>query len=180
LRKTILIGAVLAGCFAALAADNLKPFDVKLGLWETTSTSQTTGTPPRMTPDQLAKIPPDQRPLLEMEMRAQSVPPPPRTATSKLCVTQDFLDRSMAFSAIDNACTPKVISSSSSKREMHLDCRRPSGRSAGDVTFERVDSQHIKGAGVMKSLQGGRETTIKMSFTSKWVASSCADLKSTK
>jgi len=174
-KITILAGlAVLAPLICR--ADDIKPFDAKLGLWETTSTTEISGMPamPQIPEDQLAKMPPERRAQVEAMMKARFGP---RTNTSKSCMTQDSLKRALAFGQNDNSCTRKVVSSSSDRQEIHIECTRGKMTTTGDMTIERLDAEHVKGAMVMKTAGGDRPIDMKMSFTTKWLSADCGDVK---
>src|SRR5579872_2042775 len=73
---------VLLTASVVRAADPV-PLDVKTGQWEATVTSQITGLPqarPQLSPDQLAKLPPEQRAKVEAMMAGGA-----HTSTSKSC-----------------------------------------------------------------------------------------------
>ncbi len=171
-------------CFAflwPLAAQDIKPFDVKLGLWETTVKTETPGMPampsmPNIPEDVLARLPPEKRAQLEAMMKARGAGGP-GAITAKVCQTRESLDRGIAFNPSEKACTYKVVSSSSSKQVVHMDCAQGEVKMSGDMTVERADAEHIKGAAVMKSTGGERTVDMKMSFDSKWLSADCGGVK---
>lgn len=171
---------VLLSLPAAWAADSIKPLDVKAGLWEATSKTETTGLPnmgamPQIPEETLAKLPPAQRAQIEARMKAAGGP---HTNTQKSCITQEMIDRGLnSFMQNENSCTYKVISSSSSKQELHTECSRGQMKMSGDVTIERLDDKHVKGGINMKSVDGPMPINMKMSFDSKWLSSDCGDVK---
>src|SRR5450432_307498 len=84
MKTTILCGLILITPFASFAAD-LKPFDAKLGLWEGTTTMETTRGPaipqkkPQISEETLAKMPPAQRAQVEAMITNSGAPGSPRT-----------------------------------------------------------------------------------------------------
>jgi hypothetical protein len=65
-----------------------------------------------------------------------------------------------------------------------VECARGNTKTAGDLTLERVDSEHLKGDMLMKttgdsSTAGsmGQNMTIKISFSNKFLSSDCSDVK---
>ena len=161
---------------AAWAADAFKPLDVKPGLWEATSKTETSGMPamPQIPEDTLAKLPPAQRAQIEARMKAAGGP---HTNTQKSCITQEIIDRGLNFMQNENSCTYKVVNSSSSKQELHADCNRGQMKMTGDIAIERLDDKHVKGGVTMKSVDGPMPINMKMSFESKWLSSDCGDVK---
>jgi hypothetical protein len=154
---------------------------VKLGLWETTAKTDMAGmpkmqAPPSIPQEALAKMTPEQRANIEAMLKSRASGGPMVT-TTKVCMTKESMSNALAFSRADKSCTPKVVSSSSSKHQIHIDCNREGHQMSGDLTVERVDSEHIKGNMVMKGGQGPRPVDMKMSFETKWVSSDCGSVK---
>jgi hypothetical protein len=186
-KTTILFGIAILCPLAALTAQDIKPFDAKPGLWETTVTLDITGMPPmpampQLTPDQLAKLPPEARQRLEAMMAGRGGGGSPRTITSKSCVSKESIEKGMAFANSNQAnCTRKIVSSSSSKIEMHMECamEKTDMKTVSDFTVERVDSEHVKAGGITKTTGGPNNRTMesKMNVTSKWLSADCGDLK---
>ena len=162
---------VLAGCWAAYTADSLTPLDVKLGQWETTSTSTMSGMPP-IPQDVLDKMPADQRAKMEERMKAMGGTP--RTTTVQSCVKQEDLDKAMTFGADDKSCTRTVVTSSRSKAEIHIECNRNGVKSTGTVRVEAASSDSVKGSMEMNVGDGTRAMKINSTFASKWLGATCS------
>ena len=182
--RKILLASVMM-CPVAVWAQEIKPIDIKPGLWENTTTSQISGLTmpnmPQLTPDQLAKMPPDARARVEAMTKGGAGAP--QTTTSKSCITREQLNKSI-FSQQDRGCTTKLVSSTSSSQQVHVECTRGNTQTAGDVNLERTDSEHVKGDMLMKtsgdsSTKGsmGQNMTIKISFTNKFLGADCGDVK---
>lgn len=183
MKTAILFSAVLLCPLAAWAADDIEPFDAKTGLWETTSTMEMSGMPampamPQLSEEQLSKMPPQQRAQMEAMMKSRMGAGAPRTSVTKSCVTSDSLKQAMAMGQNEN-CTRKVMSSSSSMQTIHMECTQGKMNMTGDLTVERVDAEHAKGAMVMKAAGGDQPVNMnmKMSFNAKWLSSDCGDVK---
>ena len=184
--RTLIFAGALAGVAAnsATAAD-LRPLDAKIGLWETTTTTEMEGMPampamPQIPKETLDKMPPAQRAQLEAAMKGRANLGAPRTTTSKSCTTKESLNR--GFGMPENRgvdCKRDVISSSSSGIQLHMQCTPTGGgpTSTSDVTMTRIDGEHVKGTMVSKTDVQGKPMTIKMNFASKWIAADCGDVK---
>jgi hypothetical protein len=167
-------------------AQDIKPIDVKPGLWENTTTSQISGLSmptnmPQISPDQLAKMPPEARARVEAMMKGG--PGAPQTNTMKACITAEQLSQPM-FGNGDKSCTYKLTGSSSGSQTIHVDCTRGNTKTAGDLTLKRVDSEHLTGDMFMKTTgdsstngSAGQNMTIKLSFSNKWLGADCGDVK---
>jgi len=175
MRTSVLISLLFAVCTSVGAADDLKPLDVKLGLWETTSTSQTSGMPPvNIPPDALARMTPDQRAKVEAMMKGQGSP---RTSTVKSCMTPEKMKRSEMFYE-QKQCTKTVVTSTGSKLEMRMHCTMEGGAKAdGTVRVERINSESTKGSVQMVSTSGDHTMNMNSTFTSKWLGPDCGDVK---
>jgi len=183
--KKILLASVMM-CPVAIWAQEIKPIDIKPGLWENTTTSQISGLSmptnmPQLTPDQLAKMPPDARARVEAMMKGG--PGAPQTNTTKACITREQLSKPL-MGYQDNSCVVKLAGSSSSTQQIHMECTRGNTKTAGDLNLDRVDSEHVKGDMLMKSTGDsstkgsmGQNMTIKLSFSNKWLGADCGDVK---
>ena len=172
-------------CPVAMWCQDIKPIDVKPGLWENTTISQISGLTmpnmPQLTPDQLAKMPPQARAQFEAMQKGGAGAQ--QTRTTKACITREQLSKPM-FDSGDKSCSYNLKSSSASSQTIHVECTRGNTKTAGDLTLERVDSEHLKGDMLMKttgdsSTNGsvGQNMTIKISFSNKFVSSDCGDVK---
>jgi uncharacterized protein DUF3617 len=178
MKTTILAFLAVLSPLVSRAADEIKIFDVKPGLWESTSKSEMTGMPamasmPQIPEESLAKMPPEQRARVEAMMKGRSGGP--QTNTSRSCVTRESLSR--GFGQMDKTCTYKVVSSSPAKMDMHIECNRAGGKAEGEVIMERTDPEHVKGTVNMKAASGGSNFTMKVSNDSKWISADCGDVK---
>ena len=186
MKTTILFGIAMLCPLAALTAQEIKPFDAKPGLWENTMTMEISGMPamPQLTPEQLAQMPPAARQQMESMMNGRAGAP--RTITSKSCTTKEEINKGLAFSDKNQAnCTRKIVSSSSSKVEMHVECApdKTNMTVVTDITVERLDAEHVRVAGTSKSTGtsagNGAARTMDSKFTvnGKWLSSDCGDVK---
>ena len=162
----------IAAVFAATPAlaDTL---DVKLGLWETTSTTQTTGMAmPEIPPEVLSQMPPDQRAQVEAMMKGS-----PMSDTMRHCVTQQDLEDAFKIDQMpEENCKHTVVTSTSKLQEAKLEC---TGEQAGSGTFrvEAVNNETVKGAMDMRMGSGQDSMAMKSSFIGKWLGAECGDVK---
>lgn len=158
-----------------LAGDGFKPLDIKPGLWETSITSQVSGMPP-LPADVLARLTPEQRARMEeaVKTRAASVP---QTRVQKSCLTSEQLSKPLALGEDADTCKRTVVSSSSTKEEVHVECINGEVKSTGDIRVEAVTSESIKGTSEVSTTEGSRTMSVSVSFSGKWLGAECADLK---
>jgi hypothetical protein len=177
--KRILLATVIL-CPMAIPAQDIKPLDIKTGLWETTVTTQITGMPamPPIPEDQLARMSPEARAHVEAMMKGRGGSP--QTRTQKNCITAESLNKPL-FDNGDQTCTRKLTGSSAAGQQIHFECARSNMKTTGDLNLERVDSEHVKGTGAMKSgganETAGRNMDMKWTLSTKWLAAECGDVK---
>jgi hypothetical protein len=169
----------------AIWAQDIKPIDVKPGLWENTVTTQMSGmnmpSMPSVSPDQLAKMPPEARARVEAMIKGGTGAP--QTSTNKACITKENLSKPI-FDNADKSCIYKLVSSSSSTQQIHVECTKGNSKTSGDLSFNRVDNEHLKGNMDMKTTgdastsgSAAQNMTIKMTFSNKFISSDCGDVK---
>ena len=176
MRNKILLGLTLLWPLASWAADDFKPLDVKLGLWESTVTTDTAGAPP-IPEEVLSKMTPEQRARMEAVIKGRQGAGP-QSRVTKSCLTKEVLDKSLSFGDEGKGeCKRTVVSSSSSKRDMHLECTNGAMKSSGDIHMEAINSENIKGSSTMNVANAGRNMSIKINYSAKWISADCGDLK---
>ncbi|MBZ5610838.1 MAG: DUF3617 domain-containing protein [Acidobacteriia bacterium] len=171
----VLIGLSVLSCMAIWAAD-ITPLNVKLGQWETTSQSQIAGLPP-IPQNVLDKMSPEQRERIESRFKANQAP---RALVTKTCLRKEDVEKAATFGDDDKACTRTIVTASSTRQEMRIECTRPTGKQTGTIHVEASDSEHVKGVVHMTMLLGDRSMTVNSSFESKWLGSVCTEKDSTK
>ena len=175
MRTSILCGLVVVSSSFLWAADQIQPLDVKLGLWETTWTNQMTGQMP-IPPEAMANLTPEQRAKLEDAMKARASGTPTKN-TRRTCVTKEKMDKYNAFGDDRKSCPRTVITSTSHKLEMQLECGEEGMKSTGTFHIEATDSENVKGTTQMVATGGGHTMNVNNSFTSKWIGSDCGSVK---
>lgn len=176
MKKTILLVLGILCAAALWAADTVQPLDVKLGLWETTVTHESSGAPP-IPPEVLAKISPEQRAKMEAMWKARQAQGP-QTETRKSCLTKEQLNKAAWLDDTkDENCTKTVVSSTPRHLEAKLECTRGAMKQSGTFTVDAVDSTSAKGVVHMVMSGGGNTMNANSTFTSKWIGASCGDVK---
>ncbi len=169
IAKYVLGLAFLAG--SAWAADAPTPLDIKPGLWETATTTETTGSP-AIPPDLLARMTPQQQAQLEAQMKA-ATPHGAHTDVRKHCVTKEELAKGLSFGDDHGSCKQTVLRASSGKREIHLDCGNSGIKAAGTIRFEAIDREHVKISSEITSGDASHVMKVVSTGTAKWVSAPC-------
>jgi len=146
-------------------------FNAKLGAWEITSTSMTSGM--LIPAEALANMPPDQRARIEKSMQARSGKP--STHVMKSCVTKSDLDQDRVLKSEDDEnCKRKIISKSASKIVYEQTCKAPNA-SKSTVKVETKTPESMEA--VMDMVQVGGSGKIHVVIKGRWLGSSCAGIK---
>jgi hypothetical protein len=171
--------------FAGLCVSNILIFpgyaaaatlNLKTGLWEMTTTGQTSGAPP-IPENILAQMTPERRAKFDAAMAANasraSAP-----HVSKQCITEKSLQRGIKEddSKDGRPCTQTVVSSSASVMDVRQECTGQE-RMSGHFRFEAVSPEAMTGTIDMTVTNGARTMTIKRVMHGKWLGADCGNLK---
>lgn len=154
----------------SIAAPKTQPLNVKPGLWETTTSYKTSGSPP-IPPETLARLTPEQRARLEERMRANSGGNT-NTTTDKHCVTKEEVERA-DFGQGKGECVYTIQTSTSTQASGKYSCDMQGMKVNGAVDLTATDSEHIKGSSQGRLSGNGRTMNVETSFASKFLGSRC-------
>ena len=161
--------AVLATLLAQ-AADMIKP-NIKLGLWEITTTTKMAGMP-AISDEMLAKIPPERRARMLAALQASSGKP----HVAKEYMTEEKIAR--GFKADEgSSCTRKVLASSGSEVKVHDECTSEEGKRTVDGHFQMTDHEHMTGTVHIVTTRGERTMNLDGTLEGKWLSASCGAVK---
>src|ERR1700681_2162338 len=132
--RTFQLGAIILVAGAALLPAQVLnvALNVKLGLWEMTSTSETSGLPPIDT----SKMTPEVRARIEAAMKSRGGSPS-SPLVRRDCLTKEKLEK-YAFQdpqANDSSCKRTTVTNTPALMEMHVECAGPR-KMTGDVRVE--------------------------------------------
>ena len=172
--RIIVIVLLLASSPAVWAANKVQPLNVRVGLWEVTTTVASNGQMP-IPADLLARLTPEQRARMEERMKANSSSKT-RTATHKNCLTKEKLDRGETFSEERKTCAETLVTSTSSTVEVRVVCENEGVKSNGTLHIDALNSENVKGSVHMVASGGEHSMNMSSTFTGKWIASSCGNV----
>ena len=157
------------------AGNNLKPLNIKPGLWESTRTVKTAGQMP-IPAELLNRLTPEQRARMEERMNANSAGHS-NTVTEKHCVTKEDIEKDRLKLAETKECTTTILSSTSSSVKAKLVCDMQGMHAVGNLQLVAADPEHMNGS--YESTMNGNGHTMNMegTWTSKWLGSSWGNLK---
>ncbi len=154
---------------ASLAASAAEPLNVKLGLWEMSTTTATSGS--MIPPALLAQMSAEQRARIEAAMK-QRAAGGSHTSSSKTCVTREDLLRGSVNAGKDEDqknCTYRVVTQTATRMETHFHCTGEGARE-GEMKMEAVSPEQLKGA-IQVTTPNGKVT---VQLAGRWLGSSCA------
>lgn len=163
----------LAFVLAGQAAEPVK-LDVKLGLWEMTSTGKSTGEV--ALPDALLrKLPPERRQQLEAALEAVAGKP----LTVKRCLTAGKVAEAFNLRQGERAgCQPQVLANTADDLEVTGRCeRRDQASESFKAHFHRDSREAVTGTVSTVLIRGAQTMSIHRDVKGKWLGASCGELK---
>jgi Protein of unknown function (DUF3617) len=156
---------IAAFTFAAAGSFAAEALNAKIGLWEMTYTTETSG---NMIPKAaLDKMPPDQRAKIEALMK-QRAAGGAQTRTHKSCVTKEDLQKGVFGDSDDKQCAYKWLAETRTKREGSFQCAGDSPRT-GTVKFEVAGGDKVQGDVQIV----GESSKLSMKMSGHWRSADC-------
>lgn len=169
---TRLQSCLLMFCAAAGAsAQTASPPPIKMGLWETTVTSQMSGMP-QLPPDMVAKL----------QQMGKPIPGAPHTIVTQSCLTQEQWEKD--FEQINKPrnsdCTMQKGPSDTHDFTFDISCKTDRGMTMnGHWEIHFVDDEHSHGSGSMKADQAmpnGQPFAMQMTIDAHYAGADCGDV----
>lgn len=174
--STALAGALLVTTCTLAGAQTIKP-----GLWEVSSKM---GGNPEMDKamaqmqQQMAAMPPEQRKMMQGMMAKQGVSMaagPGGTMLSKMCLTQEMVERNQLPVHEKGNCTNTVSNQSAAGMNIRFVCTDPAATGEGRVNFKGDSAYDMKMT--MNTTHQGKAMTTTMDANGKWLGADCGAIK---
>jgi hypothetical protein len=168
--------ACALGCALALPAGAQ---DMKPGLWELnnkvgSADGQMNAAMAEMQ-KQLASMPPEQRQAMQQMMERNGMQIGAGGAlTTRMCMTKEMIQRK-EFPVQEGDCKQKVTPLSAKRMKVVFSCTNPPASGEGEMTLDSDTSYHAKMH--IKGTDGGRQQTMDMDVTGKWLGADCGKLR---
>jgi hypothetical protein len=165
-RRIAALGSLALGSLAASAAE---PLNVKLGLWEMSTTAATSGS--MIPPALLAQMSAEQRARIETAMK-QRAAGGSHTSSSKTCLTKEDLLRGSINADNDEDqkdCQHRIVTQTATRMETHFHCGGEGARE-GEMRMEAVSPVQLRGAIQVTTPEG----KVTVQLAGRWLGSSCA------
>lgn len=157
--------------------DSITPLDVKLGLWQVTSTTTTNGMI-GLPPEMAARMTPEQRAKFEAAI-SPGGNGTPRTITYKSCLRDKKELSEDPFSTMKShpevECEQKSFKSTSTDADVSGTCTAKEMDAKGDfhVSFHALNSEHVTGTGQSNMTVNGGTMKSDIKYDSKWLGATC-------
>ena len=163
----------LMGCATAVHAQTMKP-----GLWEVSSKMQGgIGHVIAAMQEQMAKMPPDQRKMMQDMMAKQGTSmgaAGPGSVTSKVCLTKEMIERNEMPGA-QSDCTSTASQRVGNAMKTSFTCAKQGSSGEGQFTFISPEAYTVK-MSINGVVQGKSEKT-DIEGAGKWLATDCGTVK---
>jgi len=174
-RIGFMAAALAAGATLGLAQQT--NLDVKPGLWEITSTGQSSGLPPNI---DLGRLTPEQRARVEAAIRARQAKGA-QTRTYKSCLTKERLKEDV-FSDFGKesgmSCKRTVVSNTRHLADYKLECSSDDGKkTAGSMHIEALSNENVIGTVKMTLGDSANTMNVNVDLRAKWLGDACGDVK---
>jgi hypothetical protein len=124
----------------------------------------------------LNRLTPEQRARMEERMKANSAGHT-TTKIEKHCVTREDLEKDRLKIAESDECTTTVTNSTSTSLTGKLVCETGGVRANGTLELVAADPEHLNGSYHSTMEGNGHTMNVEGSWTSKWLGSSCGNVK---
>jgi hypothetical protein len=163
---------MLAGLTALLAAQAPK-MNVKMGLWEMTSTMQMGGDMPGM-PD-TSKMTPEQQAQVKAAMAAMAKG---MTNTTKSCLTKEKFENGELMADKEHNCKHTVLTNNATAYDVKVECTENAKTTTnGTYHFEAPTPETVRGKIDATSVSDGKTMKVAGTITGKWLGADCGDIK---
>jgi hypothetical protein len=165
-----MLAAVGVVALIAYAGDGSVKLNVKLGLWEVTTSGKTGGEVPE---DVLAQVPPERRAQMIAALKASAS----QKRTYRECMTAEKLSKGFDVQDAKQGCQRTVVSNTSSDMVVREQCSTAEGVQNIDIHFHADSSESVTGTVTAAITRGGRTMNIDNNLQGKWLGASCGDVK---
>ena len=168
--------AILLGTAWGASAQSMKP-----GLWEMSQKVQMGGgsmsKEMAAAQEQMAKMPPEQRKMMEEMMAKQGISMGsggPGSVNVKMCMTKEMVEKDEIPSG-QGDCTSTRSPRVGNTMKINFTCTKPPSSGEGQITFNGPDSYSMKMA--VTAMVKGQPQKVDMDGTGRWLGTDCGVVK---
>jgi len=173
--SVVVAGLCITTALATAAYAQPVPLNVKLGLWEMTTTGEVSGAPP-IPPEAMARMTPEQRARVQASM-ASRMEKREKIEIRKNCVTKKNLEQGFnPKNAGTQGCHATITSSSAQLMELKQECTGQY-KITGSFHFEAPTPDTVIGKYQMAMSAGGNTMTMNYVMRGRWLGADCGNVK---
>lgn len=170
-RKIAALAAVsLAATLISYAGDGSVKLNVKLGLWEVSTSGKAGGEIPEQ---MLAQIPPERRAQMIAAIKANVN----RTHVYRQCITAEKLKQGFDVQPRRDGCQRTVVSNTSTDMTFREQCSGPEGPQNIEAHLHADSTESVTGTVSASMNRGGQTMTVDNTMLGKWLGASCGNVK---
>lgn len=154
---------------SVIAIAQTPALDVKMGLWEMTSTTSLGGELPNL---DLSKLPPAQRAQMEAALKAAT-----GGHVTNICMTREKFNKSnfMADDE-DGKCKHTITTNTHTTLDVSSVCTGERSRTE-QMHLDAVSPTSVAGTVKGTNTEKGKTMTVNMTMTGKWLSADCGKVK---
>lgn len=173
--SVVVTGLCITTLPATAAYAQSVPLNIKLGLWEMTTTSESSGAPP-IPPEAMARMSPEQRARVQTSI-ASRMGKREKAEVRKECVTRKDLEEGFnPKNAGTKGCHTTVTSSSARIMEMKQECNGQY-KINGLFHFEAPTPDTVVGKFDIAMSAGGNTMKMNSVMRGRWLGADCGNVK---
>jgi hypothetical protein len=96
-----------------------------------------------------------------------------KTTIKKQCLTRKHLEHGIPFSPDLKSCTLTVLTSTSSKVDLHMECLEKGVKYDGILQIEALSSENVEGSIRFSATGGDNATNSASTFPARWIGPFC-------
>lgn len=170
---------ILTTLACTVLAANAQAQTMAPGLWEHTATfksrsGQMEGAMARMQ-QELAKMPPEQRQMMQAMMARQGAALGPKGNTARICLSKEQAARA-DMPQQDGNCRQQTVERSGSTVKFKFTCSGTPA-SSGEGEYTLTGDKAYRGSAVVDTTVQGKPERIEMQQSGKWISADCGAIK---
>jgi hypothetical protein len=174
---TLALGLLLAAATFAAQAQKVAP-----GLWEAqmsmkSGSGQIEAQMARMQ-QEMAKMPPEQRKMMQdmMARQGMAMDPAKGLQTMRYCLSKEQAERGEVPADPEGRCKHEKMERSGSTMRFSFVCSNPPSRGSGEITLQG-DKAYTSKMTVESSGKDGKPERVEMQQQARWVSAECGALR---
>ena len=169
-HRSLGTGLILASLTAVVFAQ-APALNVKMGLWEMTSTTNIGGEMPGV---DTSKMTPEQKKAMEAAMKNAMGA---HNTVTKTCMTREKFDQSnFMTNGPDDNCKQVLTTNTATTLEGKVTCTGPRTMS-GEMHVQATSPTAFTATMKMNAVERGRTMVVDMKMAGKWLGADCGDVK---